>query len=58
VLKVLAPALHASLLLWALLGPAYPLAVTGLGEALFPDEAQGSLLRNRDGTVIGSRLIG
>jgi potassium-transporting ATPase KdpC subunit len=57
-LKVLVPALRASLLLWVLLGLAYPLGVTGLGQALFPDEAQGSLLRNTDGAVIGSRLIG
>jgi potassium-transporting ATPase KdpC subunit len=56
--KVLVPALRASLLLWALLGLVYPLAVTGLGQILFPDEANGSLIRSADGTVIGSRLIG
>jgi potassium-transporting ATPase KdpC subunit len=56
--KVLVPALRASFLLWALLGLVYPLAVTGLGQALFPYEAQGSLLRSADGAVIGSRLIG
>jgi potassium-transporting ATPase KdpC subunit len=56
--KVLVPALRASLLLWALLGLVYPLAVTGLGQALFPYEAQGSLLRSADGAVIGSGLIG
>jgi potassium-transporting ATPase KdpC subunit len=58
VFTVLVPALRAALLLWALLGLVYPLAVTGLGQALFPYEAQGSLLRNTDGAVIGSRLIG
>jgi len=57
-LKVLVPALRASLLLWVLLGLAYPLAVTGLGQVLFPDQAQGSLMRSADGAVIGSRLIG
>ena len=56
--KALVPALRASLLLWALLGLAYPLLVTGFGQALFPYEAQGNLLRSADGTVIGSRLIG
>jgi len=56
--EVLVPALRASLLLWALLGLVYPLAVTGLAEMLFPDEANGSLIRSVDGTVIGSRLIG
>jgi len=55
---VLVPALRTSLLLWALLGLAYPLAVTGFGQALFPYEAQGSLLRGADGRVIGSQLIG
>ncbi|MBV8121025.1 MAG: potassium-transporting ATPase subunit KdpC [Alphaproteobacteria bacterium] len=55
---VLFPALRASLLLWALLGLVYPLAVTGLGQALFRYEAQGSLLRSAEGAVIGSRLIG
>jgi K+-transporting ATPase ATPase C chain len=57
-LDVLVPALRASLFLWALLGLVYPLAVTGLAQILFPDEANGSLIRDADGTVIGSRLIG
>ena len=57
-LEVLVPALRASLTLWVLLGLAYPFAVTGLGQALFPYQAQGSLLRSAEGTVIGSRLIG
>ncbi|MFO1037283.1 MAG: potassium-transporting ATPase subunit KdpC [Geminicoccaceae bacterium] len=41
-----------------LTGLAYPLAVTGLAQALFPEQAQGSLVRRTDGSVIGSRLIG
>jgi K+-transporting ATPase ATPase C chain len=56
--EVLVPALRTSLLLWALLGLAYPLTATGLAQILFPDEANGSLIRNADGKVIGSRLIG
>ena len=40
-----------------LLGVAYPLAVTGLAQALFRDKANGQLLE-RDGKVIGSRIIG
>ena len=55
---VLVPALRASMLLWVLLGLAYPLGVTGIAQILFPDEANGSLIRSADGTVIGSRLIG
>ncbi len=36
----------------------YPLVVFGLGQALFPEKANGSLIRDSKGTVIGSRLIG
>ena len=41
-----------------LLGLAYPLLVTGLAQIIFPDKANGQLIRNAEGTVIGSRLIG
>jgi len=41
-----------------LLGLAYPLVVTGLAQVIFPDKANGQLIRNADGAVIGSRLIG
>jgi len=41
-----------------LLGLVYPLIVTGLAQVIFPDKANGQLIRNADGIVIGSRLIG
>lgn len=51
------PALVAFIALSALTGLAYPLGITGLARALFPHQAEGSLVR-RDGQVIGSEWIG
>ncbi|HET9768830.1 MAG TPA: potassium-transporting ATPase subunit KdpC [Thermoanaerobaculia bacterium] len=51
------PAIVSTLLFTLLLGVGYPLAVTALGQLAFPAQANGSLLRDPSGQVIGSRLI-
>ena len=53
----LRPALVLTLLFTLVLGLAYPLAVTGVAQAVFPDQANGSLVRNSAGHVIGSRRL-
>lgn len=56
-LKQILPAALLTLLLTVVLGLGYPLAMTGIAGALFPTQAQGSLIE-KDGQVIGSALIG
>lgn len=53
----LRPALVMTLLFAALLGLAYPLALTGVGQALFPNQANGSLVEE-NGKIIGSTVVG
>jgi potassium-transporting ATPase KdpC subunit len=55
---IMMSALRAALVTWVLCGIAYPLAVTGLGQWLLPFQANGSLEKAADGTILGSRLIG
>lgn len=56
-LSLLRPALVLTGVMTVVTGLAYPLAVTGLAETLFPRQAGGSLIHD-NGTVIGSDLIG
>lgn len=57
-IKHLKPALILFFALTVLTGVIYPLIVTGLAQAIFPEEAEGSLLTNGKGKIISSALIG
>lgn len=57
-LGVLLPALRLSLVACVLCGIAFPFVMTGVGQWLFPFQANGSLIRAPDGTIVGSSLIG
>lgn len=54
----LRPAIVMTALFTLLLGLAYPLAVTGIAQVAFPEQANGSLVRDAGGQVVGSSLIG
>ena len=56
-LSAVRPALVLTVLFALLLGLAYPLALTGVAQVLFPGAANGSVIE-RNGKAVGSRLIG
>ena len=58
IVPALLTAIKLTLVLTAILGIGYPLVGTGLARLIFPKQAEGSLIRDAQGTVIGSRLIG
>ena len=56
-LAQLRPALVATVLFTLLLGVGYPLLVTGIASVAFPVQAGGSLIRDREGRLVGSALL-
>ena len=56
-LSLIRPALVSMAFFTLLLGLAYPLLITGVGQAAFPKQANGSLVVE-GGKVVGSELVG
>ncbi|MGW1769972.1 potassium-transporting ATPase subunit C [Streptomyces sp. NPDC002073] len=56
--RLIGAGLRALLVLTVICGVLYPLAVTGIAQALFNDKADGSEIKDHSGRVVGSALIG
>lgn len=56
--RQLLPSVLMVLVFTVITGLAYPLVVTGLGQVAFHDRAEGSLVKDDDGDVVGSGLLG
>jgi K+-transporting ATPase ATPase C chain len=56
--RQLFPALMMMIVLTIVTGLVFPLVVTGISQVAFNDKANGSLVENADGDVVGSGLIG
>jgi potassium-transporting ATPase KdpC subunit len=51
-------AIRATLVLWVLVAVIYPVIILGVGQVAFPYQANGSLIKNAQGQVVGSALMG
>jgi potassium-transporting ATPase KdpC subunit len=56
-MKNLLTAILMTVVTTVLLGLIYPLVVTGIAQVIFPEKANGSLIRRADSTIVGSRLL-
>jgi potassium-transporting ATPase KdpC subunit len=56
--EAIRPAIVALLAFTVLCGFVYPLVIDGIAAVAFPRQATGSLIRDHDGKIVGSELIG
>jgi potassium-transporting ATPase KdpC subunit len=57
-IREIGKAIRATLVLWLLVAVIYPFATIAIAQIAFPNQANGSLLKNAQGQIVGSALIG
>jgi potassium-transporting ATPase KdpC subunit len=57
-IREISRAIRSTLVLWVLVAVIYPFTMLGIAQVAFPYQANGSLLKNSQGQIVGSALIG